>query len=135
MARNLIEPGKRITGDRSRVRAGGRGRKRMLRDKGFIFTNKKHTEKGIMSTILGVLAGITLGLAVYFSYSNGGRATERDAAAALLAVIFMSVGLVLGIWSTSETDKFKLFTLLGIIVNVLAFAMLSLILFAGAYVK
>ncbi len=107
----------------------------MLRDKGFIFTNKKHTEKGIMSTILGVLAGITLGLAGFFSYRNGGRATERDAAAALLAVIFMSVGLVLGIWSTSETDKFKLFTLLGIIVNVLAFAMLSLILFAGAYVK
>ncbi len=49
----------------------------MLRDKGFIFTNKKHTEKGIMSTILGVLAAITLGLAVYFSYSTGGNATSR----------------------------------------------------------
>ena len=107
----------------------------MMRDKGFIFTNKKHTEKGIMSTILGVLAAVTLGLAVYFSYSTGGNATKRDAAAALLAVVFMTVGLVLGIWSTSEKDKFKLFTLLGIVANVLAFAMLSLILFAGAYVK
>lgn len=107
----------------------------MLRDRGFIFTNKKHTEKGIMSTILGVLAGITLGLAVYFSYSSGGNATKRDAAAALLAIIFMTAGLFLGIWSASEKDKFRLFTLLGIFVNVLAFAMLSLILFAGAYVK
>ncbi len=107
----------------------------MLRDKGFIFTNKKHTEKGIMSTILGVLAAITLGLAVYFSYSTGGDATSRDAAAALLAVVFMTIGLTLGIWSTSEKDKYKLFTLLGIVANVLAFAMLSLILFAGAYVK
>lgn len=107
----------------------------MLRDRGFIFTNKKHTEKGIMSTILGVLAGITLGLAVYFSYSSGGNATKRDAAAAFLAIVFMTAGLLLGIWSASEKDKFRLFTLLGIFVNVLAFAMLSLILFAGAYVK
>lgn len=107
----------------------------MLRDKGFIFTNKKHTEKGIMSTILGVLAGITLGTAVYFSYSTDGAATARDATAALLAIIFMTVGMVLGIWSASEKDKFKLFTLLGILANALAFAMLSLILFAGAYVE
>ena len=70
----------------------------MLRDKGFIFTNKKHTEKGIMSTILGVLAAITLGLAVYFSYSTGGNATSRDAAAALLAVVFMTIGLLLMSW-------------------------------------
>lgn len=107
----------------------------MLRDKGFIFTNKKHTERGIMSTILGVLAGATLGTAVYFSYESGGNASAKDASAALLAAVFMTVGLVLGIWSATEKDKFKLFTLLGIAVNVLAFAMLSLILFAGAYVE
>ena len=35
----------------------------MLKSKGFIFTNKKHTEKGIMSAILGVLANITMGTA------------------------------------------------------------------------
>jgi len=106
----------------------------MLKSKGFIFTNKKHTEKGIMSTILGVLANITLGLAVYYSYLGGGVSSERYAAAALLAVIFMIAGLGLGIWSTTETEKFRLFTVLGIFVNVVAFGMLSLILFAGAYV-
>lgn len=107
----------------------------MLRDKGFIFTNKEHTKKGIMSTILGVLAGATLGTAVYFSYSSGGAATARDATAALLAIIFMTVGMGLGIWSATEKDKFRLFTLLGIVTNTVAFAMLSLILFAGAYVE
>ena len=99
----------------------------MLKSKGFIFTNKKHTEKGIMSAILGVLANITMGTAVYFSYLGGGVSSPRYAAAALLAVVFMAVGLGLGIWSSTETEKF------GIIVNVLAFGMLSLILFAGAY--
>ncbi len=107
----------------------------MLKSKGFIFTNKKHTEKGIMSTILGMLANITLGLAVYFSYLGGGVSSERYAAAAFLAVIFMTTGMGLGIWSTTETEKFRLFTVLGIFVNIMAFGMLSLILFAGAYVE
>lgn len=106
----------------------------MLRSKGFIFTNKEHTEKGIMSTILGILANITLGVAVYKSYLNDGTPSARYGAAALLAIIFMVIGLGLGIWSTTEKEKFRLFTVLGIFVNILAFSMLSLILFAGAYV-
>ena len=105
----------------------------MLKSKGFIFTNKKHTEKGIMSAILGVLANITMGTAVYFSYLGGGVFSPRYAAAVLLAVGFIAVGLGLGIWSYKETEKFRLFTVIGIIVNVVAFGMLSLILIAGAY--
>lgn len=106
----------------------------MLRIKGYIFTNKKHTEKGIMSTILGILAIITLSTAIYLSYLNKGAASARYGAAALLAVIFMIIGIILGMWSTTEREKFRLFTVLGIITNVLAFGMLSIILFAGAYI-
>ena len=106
----------------------------MLKSKGFIFTNKKHTEKGIMSAILGVLACDTLGTAVWFSYLGGGVSSQRYGTAAALAVVFMVVGLGLGIWSSTETEKFRLFTVVGIVVNILAFGMLSLILFAGAYV-
>lgn len=106
----------------------------MLKSKGFIFTNKEHSQKGIMSTILGILASVTLGVAVYQSYLNRGMPSDRYGAAGLLAIIFMLAGLVLGIWSTTEKEKFRLFTVLGIFVNILAFGMLSLILFAGAYV-
>lgn len=106
----------------------------MARRKGYIFTNKKHTEKGIMSTILGVLSIITLGTAIYLSYLKKGAATARYGAAALLAVIFMITGIILGVWSTTEKEKFRLFTVLGILTNVLAFGMLSIILFAGAYI-
>lgn len=106
----------------------------MLRSKGFIFTNREHTRKGIMSTILGILANVTLGAAVYQAYLNDGAPSDRYGAAALLAVIFMVTGMALGIWSTIEKEKFRLFTVLGIFVNVLAFGMLSIILFAGAYV-
>lgn len=106
----------------------------MLKSKGFIFTNKKHTQRGIMSTILGILASVTLGVAVYQSYLDKGMPSDKYGAAALLAIIFMLAGMVLGLWSTTEKEKFRLFTVLGIFVNILAFGMLSLILFAGAYV-
>jgi len=47
----------------------------------------------------------------------------------------MTVGLILGIMSLREKETFKLFPVLGMIVNVLAFFALSLILYAGAYVS
>ena len=36
--------------------------------RGYIFTNKKHPEKGIMSFILGILSLGTYIMAVYLSY-------------------------------------------------------------------
>lgn len=103
--------------------------------KGYIFTSKNHPRKGIMATILGILSIITLGTAVYFSYMNGGESSVRYAMAGLLAVVYMIVGMGLGIWSIMERDVFKLFPVLGIVVNTIAFGFLSLILYAGAYVE
>lgn len=107
----------------------------MFRNKGFIFTNKEYSKTGIMSTVFGALSFATLVTAVYLSYRNGGESSARYGAAAFLAVIFLCVGVVLGIYSTTEKEKFRLFTVLGILINILAFGMLSLVLFAGAYVE
>ena len=103
------------------------------RTKGYIFTNKVHSQKGIMSTILGLLSLITLGTAVYFSYLHK-EPSVRYATAALLASVFMVTGLILGVLSLREQEKFWLFRILGIVMNVLSFITLSLILFAGAYI-
>ena len=106
----------------------------MFWKKDFIFTVREHPIKAIMAAILGILAIATLGTAVYLSYLSGGQVTDRHGTAALLAVVFMSAGMVLGILSFVEKDKFRLFPVLGILLNTLAFGMLSLILYAGAYV-
>lgn len=106
----------------------------MLRKKGYIFTTKSHSQRGIMSTVLGVLANITLGISIYLSYMNKGEVDARHGTAALLAVIYMTIGIILGAWSTIEREKFRMFTVLGITANVLAFGMLSIILYAGAYI-
>ena len=106
----------------------------MFRNKGFIFTNKEYSKTGIMSTVFGVLSFATLGTAVYLSYQNGGASSARYGAAAFLAVIFWAAGMMLGIYSTTEKDKFMLFTVLGVFFNKVTFGFVSRLLFAGAYV-
>ncbi|MBP3603130.1 MAG: hypothetical protein J6J79_03150 [Lachnospiraceae bacterium] len=103
--------------------------------KSYMFTNKSHPLKGIMGTILGILSIITLVTAVFLSYKQGGVSSARYGAAALLAVIFEIIGIVLGVWCLMERDHFKLFPVLGIVLNVAGLMMLSLILYAGAYLS
>lgn len=103
--------------------------------KSYMFTNRNHPLKGIMATILGILSIITLATAVYLSYKGGGISSARYGAAALLAVIFMIIGIGLAAYSLMEKDNFKLFPILGILLNGIGFGMLSLILYAGAYVN
>lgn len=106
----------------------------MTRKRGYIFTNKIHSQKGMMSTIFGLLSLITLGTAVYLSYLHKGEGAQQYGTAAVFAVVFMTVGLILGILSMKEKERYLLFRILGVVFNVLAFAVLSMILFAGAYV-
>ncbi len=99
----------------------------------FIFTNKDYSPRSIMSTLLGLLDIVSLVYIVYLTYSNGGVSLPRYGSTALLITIFSFVGLILGILSKGEPDRFYLFSYLGILFNILALAGISLILFAGAY--
>ncbi|MDE7014319.1 MAG: hypothetical protein K2P19_06535 [Kineothrix sp.] len=98
---------------------------------GYIFTVRKHPEKGIMSTILGVLSLISIGAAVYLTYSHGGSAKPQYGAAVFLVTLFSLAGLVLGILSRIEKDNYYLFPHLGIGLNVLSLGAVSFILYAG----
>lgn len=86
-----------------------------------------------MSTILGVISLVTLVYAIIMSYLKAGNIPRQYGAAALLVMIFAFVGIVLGVISKTERDKFYFFTYLGIALNVLALAVISVILYAGAY--
>lgn len=105
----------------------------MAKKNSYMFTNKQHTQKGIMSTILGVISLATLAYAVVMSYLRAGDIPRQYGAAAMLVMIFAFVGIGLGAVSKTERDKFYLFSYLGIVLNVLALAVISVILYAGAY--
>ena len=104
-----------------------------MKKNSYMFTNKEHTQKGIMSTILGVISLATLGYAVFMSYRRVGNIPRQYGAAAMLVMVYAFVGIGLGVVSKTERDKFYLFTYLGIILNMLALALISVILYAGAY--
>lgn len=105
----------------------------MAKKNSYMFTNKQHTQKGIMSTILGVISLATLIYTVIMSYFMAGDIPTQYGAAAMLVMIFAFVGIILGVVSKTEKDKFYLFAYLGIALNVLALAVISVILYAGAY--
>lgn len=105
----------------------------MGRKNSYIFTNKNHSQKGIMATILGVISLVSLIYAVVMSYKNNGAVPVQYGAAAFLVTIFALTGVVLGVISKTERDKYYIFSYLGIILNVLALGIVSAILYAGAY--
>lgn len=86
-----------------------------------------------MATILGVISLSSLVYIIYKSYTNAGKVPLQYGAVAFLTMIFAFAGIVLGVLSKSERDKFYFFSYLGIVLNVLVLAALSVILYAGAY--
>lgn len=105
----------------------------MGKKNGYIFTNKEHTRKGIMATILGIISIATLIYTVLMSYRQDGDVPRQYGVAAMLVMVFAFVGIILGVISRMERDKYYLFSYLGIALNVLVLAAISIILYAGAY--
>ena len=95
----------------------------------YVFTDKKHPEKGVLSAALGLISVVTIICAVYFSYKNGGQAEARYGVAVMICLIYSIAGLVLGIMSRMEKDIFRLFPNLGIILNVLSLIWVGLLLY------
>lgn len=105
----------------------------MERKRNFIFTNKRHTRRGIMSTILGIISLSSLVLAIYQTYRAGGQAGLNMGVVGGVSLLFAIIGIVLGIMGKLEEERFLLFAYLGILLNVIVLFFISMILYAGAY--
>ena len=101
--------------------------------KNYIFTNKTFSQKAIMSVILGVIGIVSIIVAVVFTYSNGGIATLEYGGVVLLSLLYGFGGLILAILSKKEPDKYYFISYLGMVLNGIVIAMVSMILYAGAY--
>ncbi len=58
----------------------------------------------------------------------------RASVAASFATIFLIVGCILAVISVISSNKFALFKISAVLTNLFALVLLSLILYAGAYV-
>lgn len=84
-----------------------------------------------MSTILGVISNGSLGIVLYLTYLSGGNAPLSYGLTGLLAAIFSLVGLILGVLTAQEKDRFRLFPILGIILNLIALGILVFLVQLG----
>ena len=99
----------------------------------YIFTDKIHSPKGIMSTLIGLINVGSISYVVYKTFKAGGEAPDRYASTLVLALFMAFVGIILGLVGKSEYQKFYLFAYLGMVINIIAIGMISAILYAGAY--
>ena len=97
----------------------------------YIYSNKKHTEKGIFSTVLAALSFAFLVLMLVVSYANKGEVKGSFGAVAFVCTILSAIGIIVGVVGKNEPDKFYLFSYIGIIWNVVNLFMISAILYAG----
>lgn len=103
----------------------------MKKRKGFIFTDKKHSNRAVMATVLGVISLASLGIMIFLSYKNGGKVGAGFGAGALLAALYSTVGLILGLVTVQEKEYYRFFPVLGIVLNLLALVGIGLIVYAG----
>lgn len=103
----------------------------MKKRKGFIFTDKKHSNRAAMAAILGIISLGSLGIMIYLSYRNGGKVGAGFGAGALLAALYSTIGLILGLVTVQEKECYRLFPVLGIVLNLAALVGIGLIVYAG----
>lgn len=101
----------------------------------YIFTNKRHSEKAIMSSVLGIISTLSLSAVVYLTYAQKGEAPAGYGVTGLLVVIFSMAGLILGIVTVTEKDRYKFFPWLGIVTNLIALLGIGFVVYAGIYLS
>ena len=105
----------------------------LLRRERYIFTDKRHPEKGIFSFAMGLIALTGLVMAVKVTFEAGGEAGIAQALTVLLAFFIGLTGLVYGILARRERDVFFLFPHLGIVCNTLSLLICTAILMLGLF--
>lgn len=100
----------------------------MARRRKYIYTNKKTSERAIMSTILGIISNASLGIVIYMTYLDNGETEHGYGVTAILAMIFSMIGLILGAITVRDKDYYRFFPVVGILLNVIALCVVALIL-------
>lgn len=105
----------------------------MGRKQNYIFTNKRHSNRAVMSTILGVISALSLVAVIYLTYVQAGEAPAGYGVTGLLVTVFSMIGLILGVVTVREKDRYKFFPCVGILLNTVALIGIGLVVYAGMY--
>lgn len=103
----------------------------MSKKRSYMFTDRKHSLRAIMGTILGIISLISLIIVVILSVGKDGEISAGYGFTGFFATLYSIVGVALGVLTIKEKDYFKLFPRLAVIINGIDLAFISLILYFG----
>ena len=98
-----------------------------------MFTDKRHSKRGIFSCVLGAGGLFSLICSVARIYAADGVVQPAQTISLTLAFIYGLAGLGLGIWVLVRGDTFRLFPALGTAMNALLLLCLTGLLVWGWY--
>lgn len=84
-----------------------------------------------MSTVLGTISALSLMAVIYLTYKAEGMAPNGYGVTGLFVALFSLVGLILGIVTVVEKERYKVFPILGIVLNMVALVGIALVVQAG----
>ncbi|MDD6339659.1 MAG: DUF6142 family protein [Butyrivibrio sp.] len=77
------------------------------------FSDKKHSVGGAISTMLALAAVIFFVISVRFSFAARGEGGDNVGSAALASTAFAVFGLVVGLMSYKESNRYRTFSFIG----------------------
>ena len=80
----------------------------MAKRRNYKFTNKGHSQKAGMGTVFGSLSCVSLIALIYLTYLKAGEAPLNYGIAAILALVFAIIGMILAVLAVREKEKFKI---------------------------
>lgn len=97
------------------------------------FTDKHNTKGGIAATILGILSIVCIVWAVDVSFKSRGNAGAWMGTIAAVGFGCATLGLILGLSSFKEEDKFYFFSWLGTIICALVWVCNCAVIAVGMF--
>ncbi len=82
-----------------------------------LFTTRKHPLPAVFSAVLGLITALSLAYAIVCSFLLGGDIPGRFGAAGAFCTLFSLAGIVIALYELRQPDVFKLFPVLGLILN------------------
>ena len=77
------------------------------------FSDKSQTLGGMISTVMGLAALVSFGYGIYIAFQAKGNAGLEVGSLGLLSFMLSVIGLVIGLLSFKEEDKFYTFSRAG----------------------
>lgn len=93
---------------------------RVKKRRRYKFSGKKHSTKGIISLIVGLISDICLVTAVRLAFQADGMLGLYAGSLGLLALVIGVIALVLGITACTDEEVYKIYPGLGVLFGVLA---------------